>query len=371
VGKSTTTGHDAREKALPLKSGESTTTDVGEIPLSDVGEFLPSDVGGNPTAEVEKFPTHNQKCNPKHEPQGSYSEVLEPSESESEVSDADGSGKSNASRCSSFPGGLGEQEEQGKSPDPDDKDHLYQSGGESTGSRKTKDSPGFLPKESDPDRKEYEDVVYLCSLWRATHSNPMDEIEATSVPKPHPWGHPRTWTPAQRREAFLSGDDDPTSLELVLGPDPEPEPEQEEADTAKMEEALLWDEGQMLEIYLKHGREVVEELLIWLPKSDFWYPKITSLAKLRTDFDPVYRTYEKYLLKAEESGTDVECEDFVYGVSWSSGELLLVQSVMSVCIPFLQLLLRTRRRKSPWTPPMTSTATISLMFGQSTTSTMP
>jgi len=186
VGKSTTTGHDAREKALPLKSGESATTDVGEIPLSDVGEFPPSDVWETPAAVVGKSPTHNQKVNPQYEPQGSYPEVLEPSESESKMADADsdGSGKSNASRSPSCPGGLGEQEDQGKSPDPDDKD--LQSEDESTGSRKTKDSPGFLPKESDPDPKEYEDVVHLCSLWRATHSNPMDEIEATSVPKPHP-----------------------------------------------------------------------------------------------------------------------------------------------------------------------------------------
>jgi hypothetical protein len=313
-GKSSTTGCDAKGKSLRLKSGKTTTTDVGEFPPSDVG-IVPATVTGD-------SPTHN----PKSEPQEKEASGCEPSVSESELADADSDfryGKSSTGK-SHLLTGVGEQVVIGESSDSDDKDHLVDSEDEIVVSGKGKATPARLQNNPDPDPKEYEDVVHLCSIWWSAHSNPVDEIETTTVPKPHPWGHPRTWTPAQRREAFLNGHwqgDDPNSMELVLAPDSTPEQEEEAGapDSTKVEEALLRDEGHMLEIYLKYGRDVVEELLIWLPKSDFWFGKITSLAKLKTHFDRVYRTYEKYLLKAEESGSDVECEDFVYGIFLEAG----------------------------------------------------
>jgi hypothetical protein len=323
AGKSTTTGREAGEKALRLKTGESTTTCVGEIPLSDVGELPPSDVGVNPTAAVGKFPTHNQKHNPKYYPQGKEAKEREPSESESELADTDSDCAGKAKVTSNLSTGFGDQVVMGESSESDFDECLIGSRDEVPASGKAKDSPGFLSKESDPDPEECEDVVHLCSIWWATHSNPMDEIETTPVPKLHPWGHPRTWTPAQRREAFLndSGNTDLDSMELVVGFDSTLEHEDEAgaAAPAKVKDALLRDEGHMLDIYLKHGHDVVEELLIWLPKSDFWYGKITSLAKLKSDFDPVYGSYERYLQKAEESGSDVQCEDFVYGVFLEAG----------------------------------------------------
>jgi hypothetical protein len=326
VGKSTTTGHEAGEKALPLKNGESATTYVGEIPLSNVGELPPTDVCEIPTAAVGKFPTHNQKLNPKYEPQGNEASDGEPSESESELADADSDcryGKSNTGKYPYLPTGFGEQVVIGESSDSDLEDHLVDPEDEIVVSGKGKATPACLQDNPDPDPKEYEDVVHLCSIWWATHSNRMDEIETTPVRNPHPWGHPRTWTPEQRREAFLKGQwgQDPNSLQLVLAPDPELEHEDEAGapDLAKVEEALLRDEGKMLEIYLKHGREVVEEVIVWLPKSDFWFGRITSLAKLKTDFDRVYGSYEKYLLKTKESGSDVECDDYVHGIFLETG----------------------------------------------------
>jgi len=317
VGKATTTGRNVGGKAQHLKNGEFAATDVGESSSTDVGKHSPSDVGITPATVVEEFPTHNQKVNPKYEHQRKEALDVEPSESESELTDTDSDGLRRSEARSSSPTGCCEQ---GDQEDPDDEEFLSHSGDRNPVSGKGV-SPD--PETEEPDPEEYKDVVHLCSIWWSTHHNPMDETVASPEPEPDPRGHPRTWSPSVRREAFLNGewqDDDPNSLELVLPPEPMEEPEAEPEDnSAKVEEALLRDEGCMLDIYLQHGRGVVEDLLVWLPKSDFWYPKIVSLAKLKVDFNKVYESYEKYLLAAEEGGTDIECEDYIYGVFLESG----------------------------------------------------
>jgi hypothetical protein len=184
--------------------------------------------------------------------------------------------------------------------------------------------PASIPDNTpDPDfnPKECGDVVYLCSLWLATQGFPREVIETSPVPKPHPWGHPRTWTPAQRREEFLKWhwhDNNPNSLEPVLEPDQEPEPEPE-TNPAKQEDALLRDEELMLEIYLKHGREEIEEVLTWLPTSRYWHDKISSLADFTNKFDWVSNDCEKYYQKALDNGTAVKCDDYVYGKFLAAG----------------------------------------------------
>jgi hypothetical protein len=86
-----------------------------------------------------------------------------------------------------------------------------------------------------------------------------------------------------------------------------------------MEESLLRDEEDMLELYLKEGLGVIEDVLVWLPQSKFWFGKITSLAKLNADFDAVFRSYDKYQQKALDNGTEDGCEDFVREVFLASG----------------------------------------------------
>jgi hypothetical protein len=307
VGKSTTTGQSDEEKALPPKSGNSTTTDVGKTTITDVGE-IPTTVGGNSPA-----------YNPKLQSKGCNTKGLQPSVSESELADSDYDSATTAEQSSSLPTVCKRQNDQDHSSDSEVENRLLKSGDVIPASDKGRASPPSLQDDPEPDPKEYVDIVYLCSLWWSTHGNPLDDIETSPISEVHPWGHPRTWTPVQRREAFLAArQNDLNSEEPVPDDDSEPEPEPE-ADPAKKEEALLRDEQYMLDIYLKEGRDVVADLLIWLPKSDFWYTRITSLAKLKTDFDAVCRSYQKYLQKAEDNGSDIDCEDYVYGVFLESG----------------------------------------------------
>ena len=307
VGKSTTTDHEPEETFLLLKGGNIPTTDVGETTLTDVRE-IPTVVEGN-------FPPYN----PKLYPTGSNAKGLQSSESESEPADSDYDGETAAERSSFLPTVCKRQNDEDHSSDSEIENLLPKSGDVIPASDKSKASPLSLPDGPDPDPKEYENIVYLCSLWWSTHDNPLDDTETSPISEVHPWGHPRTWTPAQCREAFLAArQNDLTSEEPVPDDDSEPEPEPD-TDSALQEEALLRDEQYMLDIYLEEGRDVVADLLIWLPKSDFWYTRITSLAKLKTDFDQVYRSYQKYLQKAEDNGSDIDCEDYVYGVFLESG----------------------------------------------------
>jgi hypothetical protein len=293
VGKSTTTGRDAVEKALPLISGKSTTTDVGEIPPSDVRN-IPATAGGN-------FPTYN----PKDEPQGMNTQVVETSESESELADSDSDSSSQPQAGKSFSSISDEEDAQNSLSDPYENE--YQAS---------------LPTDSDsaPPPEVYANVVHLCSLWWSTHQSPEDDVETCPISETHPWGHPRTWTPAQRREAFMKArQSDLNSEEPALDDESEAEPELEPDTDASMEEALLRDEQDMLELYLKEGLGVIEDVLTWLPQSKFWYSKITSLAKLKADFDAVFASHQKYLQKALDNGTEDGCEDFIREVFLESG----------------------------------------------------
>jgi hypothetical protein len=291
VGKSTTTGRDAVEKALPLISGKSTTTDVGKIPLSDVGN-IPAIAGGN-------FPTYN----PKDETQGNNAKVVEPSDSESELADSDSDRSSQAGK--SFSSVSNGEDDQNTLSHPYENEYQVS-----------------LPTESEsaPPPEVYQDVVHLCSLWWSTHQSPEDDVDPSPTPEVHPWGHPRTWTPAQCREAFLAArQNDLNPEEPVLDDESEAEPEMEPDTDASMEESLLRDEEDMLELYLKEGLGVIEDVLVWLPQSKFWFGKITSLAKLNADFDAVFRSYDKYQQKALDNGTEDGCEDFVREVFLASG----------------------------------------------------
>jgi len=177
---------------------------------------------------------------------------------------------------------------------------------------------------------EYESAVTLCSLWWSTHpeNNSGISLETSPACETHKWGHPRTWTPAQRREAFFQAghNKDENELRLVVpapAPEDDPEPTIDFDSAAKKEEALLRDEGTMLELIQRRGYDGLEALLRWLPKSTNWYAsgRLHSLAQLldsRT-WDFISADMRRYFAKAQESNSEASCEEYVERIFMEAG----------------------------------------------------
>jgi hypothetical protein len=185
VGKSTTSGRNDEEKVPPLNNGNSTTTDVRKITLTDGGE-IPTAVGGN-------SPIHN----PKGEPQGMNTKGDNPSASESELVDAD----SDVDRPTSITSSSGRQEDSFSDPYDESPDAYIPGSSRAV----VPPAPDLIESEPEPDPQEYADVVHLASLFWATHNLPTPiKSPSPEPPLEHPWGHPRTWKPWQRRDRFLT-----------------------------------------------------------------------------------------------------------------------------------------------------------------------
>ena len=148
-----------------------------------------------------------------------------------------------------------------------------------------------------------------------THHPERAEESASPDWSKHPWGHPRNWTYEQRREAFWKREAD---LEDEDQPEPDFEPEPEsEPDPRIKAEALSKDEETMFALYRDYGRERIEQVLRWLPASEYWFRnpdrKLTSLAKLRIKkiWELVSGDCDKYYGRAAETGTEADCEEYV------------------------------------------------------------
>jgi hypothetical protein len=176
---------------------------------------------------------------------------------------------------------------------------------------------------TESDRREYEGVISLCSMWWALHP----EIISDTNPEPttHPWGPLRTWTPSQRREAFLKAGyhKNQNSLRLVV-PDlaPETNPESTaDLDAQKEEALLLRDEGHMLELVRMHGFEAMYNLLLWLPKSNNWFERLKSLAQLKfkQNWDFITADMARYYQKALENNSESSCDEYVERIFLGAG----------------------------------------------------
>jgi hypothetical protein len=332
VGKSTTTGKNAKEKTLPLDVGKNTTTNVGKSTTSDVVEI--------PTAVVGDFPPYNHQRNPKIK----NVEDGEPSESESELADSDSDCSLDKQDLREFKNPNQDEDEyliqdedqedfpveenqacpvaeEQDSPDLDDlyddefpaQDELSRPVSRSSASGAALPrAAAALPDGPAPDRQEYADTVYLCSLWWATHDDPEPEPEAEPEAGIDPKSpeHPRNWTPLQRREVFLEamyeeGYDPEESDSVQLDPIPD-SPEAD--DDSDVEARLIRDEGFMLSLYLEHGRDAVEEVVKWLPTSVYWFAdpatRLNSIAELKQSWKIVSEQCDKYYAKAVERGTE-------------------------------------------------------------------
>jgi hypothetical protein len=338
VGKSTTSGQNAKGKTLPLDVGKNTTTNVGKSTTSDVGKIT--------TAVVGNFPPYNNQRNPKID----NIEDDEPSASESELADSD-------SDCSFDKQDLKESEDSeseydlDKSVQDEDHDDYPVEENEACPVEEEQDSPDLdglyndefpaqnkvshpahesapvgrptpraaavpLPDGSAPDPQEYEDAVYLCSLWWATHDDTEEQPEPEARIDPNSPEHPRNWNPEQRREAFLilmAEGDDPD--DLACHPpacQDDPDPENDSAPDDSGEQNLLRDEGNMLALYLEHGRETIEEVLRWLPCSNNpVLGTIKTVGALRASWKLVSEQYDRYIDKATENGTEDRCHEWI------------------------------------------------------------
>jgi hypothetical protein len=113
-----------------------------------------------------------------------------------------------------------------------------------------------------PADRLYEDAVRLSAIWQATHADDY-------------------------------GEDGPTPNQMSQ------------------------EEGVMVDLILDHGRDSMENLLKWLPVSDYWYrnprTRLTRLNRLkhRQTWDYVFADYSKYVARAAETGTEARCHNYL------------------------------------------------------------
>lgn len=276
------------EETLPL--------DVGNAPTCDAGEFATSRVGNGPTIDAGKPGADNPQVYPKvSSPQADYPPASESASADTETDDDLVSQERE-----------GPNEEDYESPVPAPADGFPVLADKESGShgsfveRPSPSSAAPLPAGGEPSPQEYADVVYLCSLWRATHQG---EVPESHVPSDD---DPVNWTADRRRRTFRALMEreakQPTPAPTVSSPD--------------LSEDELWyqDEEAMLKLYLANGRENVERVIKWLPCSDFWNTpqnKPESIAALGRAWPLVERDCEKYFNRASETGTSVACDLYV------------------------------------------------------------
>ena len=301
------------ELLLPLDVGDIPTSNVEELPVRNVGKPLTSSVG--------RFPTDNSNMESKAATEVA---VATTSDSESELADAESDAAAAAEKKEHLNPVSARLFKQGSSAPTRDKELVTpdEHGVKSSPvqrvtaptARPTPSSAAplqHLRKLNTEESEEYKNVVYLCSLWRATHE--PEQVEESTSPdwSKHPWGHPRNWTVEQRREAFWNREAD-LEDDNQPAPDFEPEP-----DPRNKEEALLKDEETMLALYRDYGRENIEKVLRWLPASEYWFRnpdrKLTSLAKLRIKkiWELVSGDCAKYYGRAAETGTEADCDTYL------------------------------------------------------------
>jgi hypothetical protein len=293
-------------------------SDVGNVPTSNVEELPVRHVGGTPTTSVGSFPTNNHNVESKQPKESSLSSSDSESESADAESDDDNEEEKEEQLQNPIHDGVFKQGSavltRGKDLVTPDEHGIRSSPAQRVTAPTARPNPSSaapLPRLRKPSPEEHEDVVYLCSLWWATHQPERAEESADPDRLKHPWGHPRNWTVEQRREAFwnreadLEDDDQPES---DLEPDPDPR---------IRAEALSKDEETMFALCRDYGRERIEKVLRWLPASEYWFRnpdrKLTSVAKLRIKkiWELVSGDCDKYYGRAAETGTEADCNEYV------------------------------------------------------------
>ena len=296
-------------------------SDVGNIPTSDVEELPVRNVGETPTTSVGSFPTDNQNVESKQPKESSVSSSDSESESADAESDAATDEEEEEELRNLIHDGVFKQGSavlnRGKDlVTPDERMVRFSPVQRVTAptARSTPSSAAplpHLPKLSPEESEEYKNVIYLSSLWWATHQPERAEESASPDWSKHPWGHPRNWTSEQRREAFWKREGD---LEDDNQPEPDFDPD---PDPRIKAEALSKDEETMFALYRDYGRERIEKVLRWLPASEYWFRnpdrKLTSLGKLRIKkiWELVSGDCDKYYGRAAETGTEADCEEYV------------------------------------------------------------
>jgi hypothetical protein len=112
----------------------------------------------------------------------------------------------------------------------------------------------------------------------------------------------------------MAEEDDSAHLPPVHDGDPEAENDPE-PDASAVEARLLRDEGIMLSLCLEEGRDAVEEVLKWLPSSEYWFvdleTRLNSIANLKASWKLVSEQCDRYYAKAVERGTEEHCDTWI------------------------------------------------------------
>jgi len=277
------------EETLPL--------DVGNTPTCDAGDSATSIVGNRPTTDAGKTGADNPQGYPKVlSPKADYHPASESASADAETDD---------NLVGEEPtGGTGENYEEPASDPAEVSPVLADEESCSHQPSVEPPSPSFaapLPAGREPDPQEYADVVYLCSLWRATHER--EAVPESQLPDAD---DPVNWTTDRRRRTFRAVVEREAKESSPLPEVPSPDVSEDE----------LWyqDEEAMLQLYLEHGREDIEKVIRWLPCANFWSTpqnKPESIAALSRAWSLVYRDCEKYFNRASETGTSEQCDLYV------------------------------------------------------------